>query len=134
MSDIQIEADNGALARALGWFSIGLGVVEFVAPGSIKKRVGTPGPRAIVRSYGLREIATGFMILASDKPQTMVWGRVAGDILDIATLLPALRRKNPHRLAADGALLFVAAATALDLLVAMRSTEEREPVGDLVEH
>jgi hypothetical protein len=115
-----------SMARALGWFSIALGVAELMAPGSIKRNVGTPGPKGVVQGYGLREIVTGIGILASPKPVGMVWGRVAGDMLDIATLLPALNNRNRAPAAAEGALAFVIAATAMDIYVAMQGDRMAE--------
>ena len=112
-----------SLAKALGWFSIALGVTELIAPGTIKRNVGTPGPKGVVQGYGLREIVTGIGILASPKPVGMVWGRVAGDMLDIATLLPALGNSRRAPAAAEGAMAFVVAATALDLYVALQGDD-----------
>ena len=115
-----------SLARALGWFSIALGVAELVAPGTIKRNVGTPGPKGVVQGYGLREIVTGIGILTSPKPVGMVWGRVAGDLLDVATLLPALSNQNRSPAAAEGAMAFVAAAMAMDLYVALQGDDMPE--------
>jgi len=109
-----------ALARGLGWFSIALGAIELAAPGTIRRNLGLPGNSKLVQAYGLREIASGVAILAAPNPNQMVWSRVAGDMLDIATLLPALNRSNPHRQAALEAFAFVAMATAADLYCAMQ--------------
>jgi hypothetical protein len=115
-------------AKALGWFSLALGVGELVAPGTIKRHVGTPGPRGVLQAYGLREMLAGAAILASDRPVAMVWGRVAGDVLDIATLLPALSRDNPRREGGMAAMGFVALATAMDVWVAMQGDATEEPM------
>ena len=53
----------------------------------------------------------------------MVWGRVAGDALDVATLLPALRPGNPRRVGAAAAMAVVLVATGMDLAVAGRGDE-----------
>ena len=45
------------LARALGWFSIGLGVTELVAPGQIARTLGLEGKEGLIRAYGARELA-----------------------------------------------------------------------------
>ncbi len=50
----------------------------------------------------------------------MVWGRVAGVILDIATLVPVVL-DDSHHAAASGAMAFV--ATAMDVAVAMQGDE-----------
>jgi hypothetical protein len=54
----------GKLARALGWFSIGLGAAEFLAPRVTARAVGMRGSEGVVKAYGAREIATGVAILA----------------------------------------------------------------------
>jgi hypothetical protein len=48
-----------ALARGLGWFSIGLGLAEAFVPGAITGWLGMRGREGIVRTYGVREIANG---------------------------------------------------------------------------
>lgn len=111
------------LARGLGWFSIALGLTELIAPGTIKRQVNTPGPKGVLQAYGAREIAGGIAILASNRPVSMVWGRVAGDLLDLATLLPTLSKSNPQQRGGEAAFAFVVAATAMDLYVAMQGDD-----------
>ena len=41
----------------------------------------------VARAYGLREIGTGIGILASKDPSPWLWGRVAGDALDVPCVL-----------------------------------------------
>lgn len=78
------------LARNLGWFSIGLGATEILAPGLVAKISGAPDSkrsRMLIRTYGGREIAQGIAILSSmPRPAGWVWGRVAGDVLDIGSV------------------------------------------------
>src|SRR5204862_1068288 len=77
-------------ARGLGWFSIGLGLAELLAPRLLSRAFGMPGASGAVRACGIREIATGIGILASRNPTPWVWARVAGDALDAATIGAAL--------------------------------------------
>jgi len=78
------------LARGLGWFSIGLGLAETLAPRGIAKIVGVRGDssnRLLIRMLGLREIAHGVAILSQNgRSAATVWSRVAGDALDLACL------------------------------------------------
>jgi hypothetical protein len=104
-------ADN--LAKALGWFSIALGVMELVAPGRVAQAVGLDGKQTLVRAYGAREVLAGMQTLSVDKPAGLA-GRVIGDLIDIATLMPALAASNPKRGHAVLALGAVAVVTALD--------------------
>jgi hypothetical protein len=73
-------------ARALGWFSIGLGLAELAMPRTLARAAGMPNVPALTRFHGLREIGTGIGILTSKDPSPWLWGRVAGDALDVATV------------------------------------------------
>jgi hypothetical protein len=106
------------LAYGLGWFSIGLGAVEVLAPGALARTLGMPGSEPILRAFGLREIASGVAILSSDNPAPWVWARVGGDALDIGTLANACHEDNPRRGNVGLALAAVAGVTALDVFCA----------------
>ena len=47
------------LARVLGWFSFGLGLVELLAPRRLTHALGMEGQENLVRLYGAREIGSG---------------------------------------------------------------------------
>jgi hypothetical protein len=105
------------LGRALGWFSLGLGVVELVTPRRVARALGMEGSEGLVRAYGAREVASGLLALSPDRGVGL-WGRVAGDGLDLATLLAALRPDNPKRGNVGLALAMVLGVTLLDILTA----------------
>src|SRR5690349_10727258 len=77
-------------ARALGWFSIALGLAELAMPRRLARIAGAPNAPTLTRAFGLREIGTGIGILTSKDPSPWLWGRVAGDALDVATVAPGL--------------------------------------------
>ena len=106
------------VARGLGWFSIGLGLAELLAPRALARELGMPGSEGVLQLYGLREIATGVAILASDQPAPWVWGRVAGDALDIATLSKGLNSDNPRKENVGFALAAVVGVTLVDAICA----------------
>lgn len=106
------------LARGLGWFSIGLGVLELLAPGAVNRSLGMREHNTLVRGFGLRELAAGIGILTMRDPTPWVWSRVAGDALDIASLLAGMSSNNPRRGSAAAALLSVALVTAADVICA----------------
>lgn len=106
------------VARGLGWFSIGLGLAECLMPQTMTRAVGLTGKEDLLRGFGLREIATGIGILSSKDPQPWIWGRVAGDVLDLGALSAGLHRDNPHRLGTVAAMLAVAQVTAIDIACA----------------
>ncbi|ADV15063.1 hypothetical protein EN962_07240 [Mesorhizobium sp. M7A.F.Ca.CA.001.09.2.1] len=103
------------LARKLGWFSIALGVVELVGAERIAGALGMSGKQDLIRAYGAREISSGILSLSVDK-QAGLWSRVAGDGLDIATLLSAYRHDNPKRDNVGIALAVVAGIALLDII------------------
>jgi hypothetical protein len=112
----------GKLAQQLGWFSIGLGAIELLAAPRLTRTLGMRGQEQVLRVYGIREMVKGVGILTSQDPTPWVWGRVAGDALDLGTLAMAYRR-SPKRTAMTVAIASVAAATALDYMCAQQLTE-----------
>jgi hypothetical protein len=119
-TDIEDGAGEG-LANALGWFSIGLGVVESAAPGAVARFLGIPPRNRMIRAMGMREITAGIGILTKERPARWMWARVAGDVVDLAMLgaaVPPSNRRN--RVAVSVAL--VGAIFALDVYCARQLT------------
>ena len=117
---------NGAkerLASSLGWFSIGLGVAEVVLPGKLAQVLGISSKdanRNLLRAYGLREIAAGIGILSQPQAAGWVWGRVAGDVVDLASLGSALASNETNRTRLGTATAAVLGVTALDVFCAQQ--------------
>lgn len=101
---------ENAIAKGLGWFSIGLGLAELAAPQAVSKMIGMRGAhngkRNVMRAYGLREIAAGVGILTQQRPGPWLWARVAGDALDIASLGAAFTERGAKK----GRLAFATAS------------------------
>ena len=116
-----------ALARGLGWFSIGLGLAEVLAPRGLTRALGLDGQERLIQAYGVREIATGIGILASRDPTPWIWGRIGGDALDLATLAGGFHEGNPHKGNLGFAMGAVAAVSALDAYCATALSSESEP-------
>jgi hypothetical protein len=107
------------LARGLGWFSIGLGLAEVLMPRLMARATGLHGREELVQAYGWREVAVGVGLLLSRNPTPWLWGRVAGDALDLATLgTRAVSGDEVQRGRAVSALVAVAGVTALDVACA----------------
>lgn len=109
------EAPEEQVATGLGWFSVGLGLAELVAPRAVAKCTGVPYRPELIQMLGAREIASGVGILAQPRPAGWLWSRVAGDVMDLGLLLAA-RESNlarPQRIAAATAA--VVGVTLLDL-------------------
>jgi len=116
------------LAQGLGLFSIGLGLVELASARSMADALGLRGQERLVQAYGLREVATGIGILTSrgEDRAPWLWGRVAGDALDVATLAAGMRDADPDRRRNAGlAMAAVIGVTILDLVAAQALQPER---------
>jgi hypothetical protein len=104
--------------RLLGWISIGLGMAQLVSPRRVTRSLGMKGSEGLVRAFGAREVASGLLSLSASR-RAGLWSRVAGDGLDLAALIPALRAGNPRRANAKWAFGVVLGLTALDLATAI---------------
>ena len=112
-------------ARALGWFSIGLGLAELAMPRRLARIAGAPNLPTMTRIFGLREIGTGIGILTSKDPSPWLWGRVAGDALDVATVGAGLvTRGRPLRTLTSVAMLLGIAY--IDMQVAQKAPPARK--------
>ena len=111
-------------AQALGFFSIGLGLTEMLFPSALARAVGLEGQKSLLRAYGVREIASGIGALQPN-PGPAIWARVAGDLLDLATLAQgATHEDESKRRNANAALVAVGVITVVDVLVATASTAQ----------
>lgn len=113
------------VARGLGWFSLALGAAEIVAPGRLGRALGLEGKERLLQAYGGREIGAGIWAL-SDTPAPAIWSRVAGDLVDLATLAAGLRGADEEQRRNNFiALAAVAGITAVDVLTALSLTAEQ---------
>ncbi len=109
------------LTNGLGWFSIGLGLAEVLAPEAIAAICGVrrnSKQRTLLRLYGARELAAGIGILSQPRPAGWVWGRVAGDAVDLSSLAAALRDDRNDKARVIFALASVIGVTAADIYCA----------------
>jgi uncharacterized membrane protein len=118
---------NGSLRRSasLGWFSLGLGMAELVAPRSLGRLIGAGDDAqtcTTLRALGLREVASGIGILTRPEPAPWLWARVAGDLMDLAFLGSSVgkRRSSSKRLLAASAA--IVGVGVVDGLVALERT------------
>jgi uncharacterized membrane protein len=107
------------IATGLGWFSIGLGVAELVAPDSVARLVGVKPnstTRTLLRVAGARELAAGLGILSNERPTGWVWSRVAGDVMDLSLIGTAMSKDDTDRSRLNAAAAAVIGVTALDIV------------------
>jgi uncharacterized membrane protein len=119
-------ATNQTVARGLGFFSIGLGLSQLLAPRWFARTIGVQ-PRneneTVVRLVGVRELIAAVGLLAAKNPAPWLWMRVAGDIMDLALLGRATGSRDtaePDRL--SSALAGTVAVTAVDVASAGASS------------
>ena len=121
------------LATALGWVSLGLGLAQLLAPGTVADMIGVRDDsttRTVMRTVGLREIASGVGILSQPRPAGWVWARVAGDAMDLALLSQALNSRQSDHDRVGGALLAVTGITVADLLCAQQLSRHSSSASD----
>lgn len=118
-------AQSERLATGLGWFSIGLGVAELVAPRAVARGIGLKGrgpTPTLTRLCGLRELAAGVGILSERRPAPWVWSRVVGDVMDLALLAAGFAGRGTNRGRLAVATAAVAGVTVVDALCAQQLT------------
>ena len=117
------------VAEGLGWFSIGLGLTELLAPRMLARTLGMESHTGLIQAYGAREIVTGIGILSQADPTPWIWGRVGGDVLDLATLTMGLTEENPRRGHVGAALTAVGCVAVVDALCARALNTSPPPTG-----
>ena len=125
-------AEPDSWSRALGWFSIGLGVAQIAAPRAMARLIGVPDDhttRNTMLALGLRELTSGVGILSRPESSAWRWSRVGGDIMDLALLGRALETDGADRERVLAATAAVVGVTLLDVL-ASRSVGDAGPASD----
>jgi len=119
-----------SLSDLLGYFSIGLGLAEVLAPTAVARLIGIKHPndrnRTLLRLMGLREISSGVAILSNQQPKKSVMSRVAGDALDLALLGATLANSDNDRGRTLFATANVLAVTALDVMASKSLAKQPE--------
>jgi uncharacterized membrane protein len=106
-------------ARGLGWFSIGLGLTELLAPRQLARSIGLHESRAGVLPWlGVRELVSGIGILAKNGSSApWVRSRAFGDAIDLGLLGAAISSPRNDRGKLAIATAAVVGVTALDVFV-----------------
>jgi len=107
-------------AKSLGMFGLGLGLAEFLTPGMMGELIGVRDHHGLMRLMGAREIATALGILKQPRPTWWLWGRVAGDLLDLRLLQDALSSPRSGKVRTALAMGTVLGLTALDLVSSLQ--------------
>ncbi len=124
------ERGSGAerLSRGLGWFSLGLGMTQLLAPRMLSRATGVDHHPTLLRALGMREIASGVGILSQPKSAGWLWTRVAGDAMDLALLGIAATssgKSSARRRRVAVVTAAVAGVAALDLMSSLKQSRPR---------
>jgi uncharacterized membrane protein len=122
-----------AVANALGWGSLGLGIPQLLTPGRFDEAIGVQPDaksRAWTLAVGVREIAAfaGILVFQAPRPVGWLWGRVAGDAMDLSLLLAAWRSKRLSSARLGIATGAVVAIGITDLVEALRFSREPDRI------
>ena len=74
--------------------------------------------------YGFRELTAGIGILTQPRPAGWIWGRVAGDVMDLASLGSAFSYPGTNLTRATAATAAVLGVTALDVVCGQRLSQQ----------
>jgi uncharacterized membrane protein len=123
------------LAVGLGWFSVGLGLAELLAPRSVARAIGMPDASgAVLQTLGAGKIANGVAILAQPDNPAWLWSRVGGGGIDLAYLSSGLLDDRVDTGTRGIAMAAVLGVAALDAICARQLSGvpagERDHVGD----
>ena len=109
------------MARLLGLLSLGLGAAELASGRRMARQLGVTKPE-LIEGFGAREIGNGLAAMAYPDYAWPIWGRVAGDAMDLALLAGALGSGNRRRHNAAWAAIGVLGITLIDIAVATMLT------------
>jgi uncharacterized membrane protein len=117
------------LAEGLGWFSLGLGLPQIVAPGAVNRAIGIRDDatsRFWQRVVGVRELLAAAGILGPARKAPFLWSRVLGDLMDLA-LLASAYGKDTSRARLDVATASVVGVGIADAVAASRFSTDVDP-------
>ncbi|MDQ0808973.1 putative membrane protein [Streptomyces sp. B3I7] len=113
------------LVRGLGLASAALGIPQVAKPADVARGIGVavgPRQRTATVAVGVRELTAAAGLLARPHP-VWLWGRVGGDVVDLALLTRTLRRHDGRGLGRTAlATAAVAALTTVDVYTAVTRT------------
>jgi hypothetical protein len=116
------------LSTGLGWVSLALGLGEVAMTRTLARAAGLDTRYStLLRAFGLREMASGLGLLATDKQEVFMWSRVVGDALDGAFLGYAFSREksSSERTKIALAATAIAPIVILDIFNALRASPKK---------
>ncbi|WP_224244343.1 hypothetical protein [Hyalangium gracile] len=97
---------------------MGLGLTELTFAEGLCRRLGAPGAARLVRVLGARELFTGMGLLSQKEQRPWLWGRVAGDSIDLSLLGATFGSRRGSTLWRIAATVAVLGITLVDVYAA----------------
>lgn len=119
------RAQQQRIAQRLGWFSVGMGLAQLIAPRTVCRLVGMPAVPTFMRICGLRELACGIGILTQPDRTPWLQARIAGDAMDFVALAASAAASGANGRRVALAMAAVGGVSALDAYCS-RSLAEAE--------
>lgn len=113
----QRDARGVRMAQGMGWFSIGLGLTQLLAPHLFNRIVGVRnGSGVLTRLLGARELVSGLALLGGRDPVRALDARIAGDVMDLGLLAANLVAPANGRGRLVASTISVLGATGMDIV------------------
>ena len=116
-----------ALARLVGWASLGFGVLLFVAPALSAQLFGMGDHAALMRYIGARDLFIGAAIFLDRRLSLWMMARAIADSTDVAICVFMLVTGTPYAWRAVLGLALAAGFCVLDFWIAQRLRQEARP-------
>jgi hypothetical protein len=126
------DGTGSRLQTGLGWFSLGLGTAQLLAPGVVNRAIGLRDDgrsRLGQRLVGAQELAAAAGILGPGPTTPWLWARTSGDVLHITMLARAARGRGEHPQRLAGTLASLVGCLATDAYASVRATKQPERAG-----
>src|SRR5690606_38786331 len=104
-------------------------LAQLAAPTLLTRSIGageSQRGRATMMACGLRELTSGIGILTQPRPSSMLWARVAGDLVDLALLARSYSSDDADQRRLAQASAAVLGVTLLDVKTALDLSRERQ--------
>lgn len=119
---------DSAMTSGLAWCNIAVGLSQLVAPDALARLIGlrpSPHTRMALRAVGIREITTGYALLADSHSTPWLWSRLAGDAMDLSLLVAGVGRRADDRTRATRTAFAIASGAVVNVYAAARTGRSR---------
>lgn len=125
------RSHEAKLVEALGWFSLGLGAVQLIAPGAVNRLIGAPDDgqsRLVQRAVGIQELSAAAGLLGFRRVPEWLWARTAGDVLHLTMVGRTFDRIGARRGRLALTMALLTGTLAADAYASARTTSDGEEI------